>query len=407
MAASNSRSIAFITTIADTQWHFLRGQNRFLTSQGFQVHAIAAPGPLLQKLRERDAVHVHAVPMSRSVQPLRDVVAIVRLYRNLRRIQPDVVHVSTPKAALLGAIAALVARVPVRVFLVRGLSFDGARGWRRRALALLERLTAALCHRTLFVSHSTMRLAEADRMIPIGSGRVPGAGMSNGIDTRRFDARTITHAPLPFALTDEAGRPRPVIGFAGRLARDKGIDQLAIAWRRIRDVHSEARLLLVGDWDTARPVDPAVRDELERDERVHITGSVAQVGPYYRAMTVFVFPSRRGEGFPNAPMEAAAMELPVVATSAIGNVDAVVQGVTGTLVPCGDPVALAAAIARYLASPELCRRHGRAGRQRVLREFRQERVWNAMLNEIEELFAQSGLPAPAAVPALALRGEAA
>jgi glycosyltransferase involved in cell wall biosynthesis len=345
--------------------------------------------------------------MSRSVQPLRDVIALVRLYRVLRRISPDVVHVSTPKAALLGAIAAFAARIPVRAFLVRGLSFDGVAGWRRRALAILERLTAALCHRTWFVSPSTLLLAEADSMVPAGSGRVPGSGMSNGIDTQRFDPRTTTPALLPFSASDAAGRPRPVIGFTGRLARDKGVDQLAIAWRRIRDSAPDARLLLVGDWDSARPVDAAVREELERDARVHITGAVADVAAYYRAMTLFVFPSRRGEGFPNAPMEAAAMELPVVATAAIGNVDAVVDGVTGTLTPCGDPVALATAVERYLASPELCRRHGRAGRQRVLREFRQESVWNAMLNELEELLAERGLSIPGTAPALALRGEAA
>lgn len=406
MSARPVRTIAFITTIADTQWHFLRGQNRFLSDHGYQVHAIAAPGPALLKLQDRDGVYVHGVPMSRSIRPLRDLVALFKLYRTLRRIRPDLVHLSTPKAALLGAIAAFAARVPARIFLVRGLSLEAAAGLRRWMLARLEQLTAIFCHRTLAVSHSTRRLAETAGVVAAGHAVVPAGGMSNGIDTRRFDPRSGSPACVPTSPARESGRAALVMGFVGRLARDKGIDHLLLAWRSIRLRFPAARLLLVGAWDDDCPVDPAVRSELERDERVQITGLVADVAQYYRAMSVFVFPSRR-EGFPNAPMEAAAMELPVVATSATGNVDAVVDGVTGTLVPCGDSDGLAAAVERYLDSPELRRRHGRAGRQRVLREFRQERVWNAMLNEFESLLLERGLSIPDPTPALSLRGEAA
>ena len=406
VARKPARSIAFVTTIADTQWHFLQGQNRYLREQGFELHAIAAPGPRLQQLVERDGVTAHGVPMSRRIQPLRDAVAVWRLFRLLRSLRPDVVHVSTPKAALLGAIAAWAARAPARVFLVRGLSFDGATGWKRKGLALLERLTSALCHRTLYVSRSCADLAASAGMRRADHASMPASGMSNGIDARRFDPRTVAPAIFPDLDAAEADA-RPVIGFTGRLARDKGIDLLAAAWRTIRQAHPQAVLLLVGDWDASRPVAAEVRRELEADPRVHITGFVADPAPWYRAMTVFAFPSRRGEGFPNAPMEAAAMELPVVATQAVGNVDAVIDGVTGALVPYGDPAALAAAITDYLHRPELRRRHGRAGRQRVLREFRQERVWRAMLDELEELLVDRGVVAQPLAPDCLWQGEAA
>jgi glycosyltransferase involved in cell wall biosynthesis len=107
-------------------------------------------------------------------------------------------------------------------------------------------------------------------------------------------------------------------------------------------------------------------------------------------MQVLVLPSYR-EGFPNTPLEAAAMELPVVATRIPGTVDAVEDEVTGLLVPPRDAEALEQAIRRYLDCPELRQQHGKAGRERVLRLFRQEVVWEALYNEYMALLRQRGI----------------
>ena len=106
--------------------------------------------------------------------------------------------------------------------------------------------------------------------------------------------------------------------------------------------------------------------------------------PLYAAMDVVVLPTYR-EGFPVVPMEAAAMELPVVATEVPGCVDAVQDSVTGTLVPPRDASALTEAIRHYLLDPELRRQHGRAGRERMLREFRQEDIWEELYAEYTRL----------------------
>jgi glycosyltransferase involved in cell wall biosynthesis len=184
-----------------------------------------------------------------------------------------------------------------------------------------------------------------------------------------------------------------VIGFVGRLSKDKGVEVLHQAWQRLREQHSTLRLMLVGEWETDDPVDASTRANLEADPRVVLTGHVSDVRPYYRAMSVFVFPSTR-EGFPNAPMEAAAMELPVVATRAIGCVDAVKDGVTGKLVPVGDADSLASAVESYLKDDELRLRHGRAGRERALRDFRPEDVWEALYQVYCDLLKERGLEVP-------------
>jgi len=169
------------------------------------------------------------------------------------------------------------------------------------------------------------------------------------------------------------------------------------AWRTISQEFPSTVLLLVGGWDAALPVPDAVRERLERDERVIVTGHVDDVVPYLEAMDLLLFPSRR-EGFPNAPMEAAAMGLPVVATRVVGCVDAVEDGVTGTLVPYGDVASFAAAIRRYLQDDALRETHGQAGRRRVLSSFQPERVWKSVYEEYRRLVAEH-LPGRSLPPA--------
>jgi len=383
--------LAYVTTLPQTQWAFLRGQNGYLAARGFELHAVASPGPSLARLVERDGVVAHPVPIARAISPLRDCVALARLFLVFRRIQPDIVHVSTPKAALLGAIAAWAARVPVRLFLMRGSITEPARGARRLLFRALERLTAALCHQTVCVAPSLLAFLRAERILGPTDGMVVASGMSNGIDVDRFcparDGDAAPVWPLP-ALARAASDPQAVfVGFVGRLARDKGIEQIARAWERIREEFHGTQLLLVGAWDAEGPIASRWRAALERDPRVHLPGRVDDVVPYYRRMSLLLFPSHGTEGFPNVPMEAAAVGLPVIATRVLGCVDAVEDGVTGALIPPEDAGALTAAVRRYLADPALCRRQGAAGRARVEQRFRQQPIWHGLHAEYTRLVA--------------------
>lgn len=388
--------MAVVTTIPDAQWQFMRGQNQFLDSEGFELHGIASPGELLPSLAQRDQIPVYAIPMSREIRPFADLVALVRLVRTLRRIRPDILHLSTPKAALLGSIAGWLTGVPIRLFLVRGLISDGAVGLRKRLLRAAESLTMRLCHVACFTSPSLLRFAEDEGMVRADRGVVLRDGMSNGIDVAHFNPDRVRAVnlrpsiPLRGRSTSVIG---PVIGFVGRLGRDKGLDLLWQAWQRLRIEFPHARLLIVGGWERERPVDPHTRRSLEDDPRVILAGRVDDVAPYYRAMHVFAFPSRR-EGFPNAPMEASAMGVPVVATDAVGSRDAVLDDVTGRLTPPGDAAAFAQAVAVYLRDPQLARRHGAAGRRRVQQHFQQRPIWQAMRDELIRLLAERGLPLP-------------
>ena len=387
--------LAYVTTIPATQWAFLRGQNRYLLERGFEIHAISSPGADLDNLAERDHVVTHPVAIARTISPIQDCVTLWRLFRVFRKIQPHIAHVSTPKAALLGSVAAYAAGVPIRIFCFRGSITEPASGVRRKVYRWAERLTARFCNHTICVSDSLLRFARSESILTSTEGMVPANGMSNGIDVQTFtpDAGDAAwRRSLPGALAALAhDSSAVVIGYVGRLARDKGIEELAAAWTNIRAEFVNAHLLLVGPWEKENPVSAEVRSTFEADGRVHLTGSVTSVAPLYRVMSLFVFPSWGSEGFPNAPMEAAAMGLPVVATRVVGCVDAVEHGATGLLVPPRDGRALANAMRVYLNSAELQREHGQAGRGRVVKDFRPEAIWEALYQEYVRLLRQRGL----------------
>ncbi len=400
MSKGPSVKIAYITTIPVTQWSFLNGQNNHMKSMGFELHAISSPGPELEQLVERDGVIAHPLFISRTISPLRDLRTLFFLYLTLRRIRPTIAHVSTPKAALLGSIAAWLARVPVRIYLIRGLITERSQGAKRSLFLWLERLTAWLCHSSICVAPSLLEFARAEGILGPRQGLVLANGMSNGIDPNRFDPTAVE--PAHFSLSDRGHahvpKPTEIIGFVGRLARDKGIEEIDGAWTLLRDEFPNVVLLLVGPWEEEDRVSAAVRRRMESDARVVLVGHVADVVTFYRAMDLFVFPSHGTEGFPNAPMEAACMGLPVIATAVVGCIDAVVNDITGTLVPPRDAAALAMAIRRYLRDPELRQRHGLAGRKRVLREFRPEAIWDALYQAYVRLLREKGLPIPETPP---------
>ncbi|WP_276522370.1 glycosyltransferase family 4 protein [Kallotenue papyrolyticum] len=362
---------------------------------GFLVEALSSPGPLLERFGAREGVRVHAVEMARRITPLQDLVAIARLWRRLRAIRPHIVHAHTPKAGLLGMIAAWLARVPVRIYHIHGLPLMTASGHKRWLLRWSEKISCWLAQQVLCVSHSIRDVAIAETLCPAAKIKVLLGGSINGVDAQGRFSPASMDAPARRAARESLGIPHDalVIGFIGRVVRDKGVEELVAAWRLIRDQFPTLHLIVAGPFEPYDPVSPEAEATLRRDPRIHLTGWVDDTLSIHASIDILALPTYR-EGFPVVPLEAAAMAVPVVATRIPGCIDAVQDGVTGTLVPVGDVAALAEAIRSYILDPDLRRQHGRAGRERVLREFQQEAIWEATLQEYLRLLRRRGLPLP-------------
>ncbi len=294
-----------------------------------------------------------------------------------RRLRPDIVHAHTPKGGLLGILAARIARVPVRIYHIHGLPFESATGLRRRILWASEWLSCHLASKVLCVSRSALLVAEQEGVCPQGKGEVLRMGSINGVDAELFSTQRTK--PETDVLKRDLGiaSDARVVGFVGRIVRDKGIEDLTTAWQHLRTRFPDAHLVVVGAREDEDPVDPSVLRRLEADERAHLLGFTSDPAPAYGLMTVLALPSHR-EGFGLAALEAAAMEVPVVASRIAGLVDAVADGETGTLVPSGDCAALAEGLHSYLSDRERCRNHGLAGRRRASSDFNPLEIWASL-----------------------------
>jgi len=389
--------LVHVTTIPLTVSFFMKGQVPFLRHRGFDVRVVSAPEKELEAIAQREGIEVYGVPMERGMAPLADLVSLYRLWRLFCRIRPTIVHSSTPKAGPLGMLAAYLAGVPVRFYTLRGAMIDLRQGWARTILKVMEWIGCHCAHQVLAVSNSIADLVVGEGLCPVGKMRVLGKGSSNGVDAEilfnpsRIDRSTTERLRKTYALPEDS----VIIGFVGRLVKGKGIWELAHAWKIVRERYRNARLLMIGPPESVDPVPDDILTSLRQDPRVIMVDFVpkSEMPEHYAIMDLVAFPSR-SEGLPNVPLEAAAMELPVVATRVTGCVDVIKERVTGLLVPSGNPAALADAVDTYLAHPELGHKHGKAGREMVLRDFRPEGIWEALYSEYCLQLDRRGLPLP-------------
>ena len=385
-----SPRVLHVTTVPMTL-RFLAGHVAHAKREGFEVHALSSPGDALDECAHRMQIEVHPAVMSRRITPLGDIAALWRIVRVIRRVRPAIVNAHTPKGGLLGMMAAALCRVPVRLYHQHGLPLMTATGAKRRILRWSERTTCWLAHQVICVSESLREVAIAEGICPPEKIKVLEHGSIDGIEAeRKFNPALVSTESAQLVRARYRIPPGAlVMGFVGRIVRDKGLVELMQAWRALREEWPSLHLLVVGPFESQDPVPADVESMLRSDPRIHLAGMVHDMPGIYRALDLLVLPTYR-EGFGASLLEASAMELPVIATRIPGCVDAVRDGETGVLVPVRDAETLTAAIRTYLGDPGLRRRHGANGRHRARRDFDPEILREALFREYLRLLGGRG-----------------
>ncbi len=294
---------------------------------------------------EEVGVTVHVVPMRRSISVRADLQACMALGRLIDRENPDVVHTHSSKAGVLGRYAARRAENRAAVYTPNAFAFAGARhAGSRWLLEGVERwLGWHMTHALICVSRSELALARARKIAP--PERL--ALVENCLDVDHAAAQ-VDSAEAKARLGLAAGRP--VVGFVGRLTRQKGLGTLIRAAALLRDSAVDAQFLLVGEGEMALTLRRMVADNGLQD-CFHFAGHRNNVGDSLAAMDIFTLPSLY-EGLSYSLLEAMAAGRAVVATLVSGNVDLIQDSQTGLLVPPEDPAALARALRLLLSAPQ-------------------------------------------------------
>jgi glycosyltransferase involved in cell wall biosynthesis len=374
---------------------FLQGQLQYFQDRGFDVTFLSPERRSGEwEVARPEGVRIIEVPMERKIAPLQDLSSLWRLWKIMHSLRPAVTNVGTPKAGLLGGFAAWLNRVPCRIYTLHGLRFETTTGLRRRLLVYAERVACLLAHRVICVSQSVREKAIAFGVTRPERAVVFGSGSCNGVDTSRFSAtpeimRRAAELRQHFGIPAQA----PVVLFVGRLTSDKGIPELLKAFWQLGNQFPDLRLLLVGCFEDEDPLPVDTRRCLETNSHVIFAGAVENTAPFYAMADVVVLPSHR-EGLPTVVLEAQAAGKPVVGASATGIVDLISHGETGLLFPVGNVAALADALSRMITDKVLASELGRAGQERVKREFQQQQIWDALYREYLSLLSLRNLPVP-------------
>ncbi|MBQ8773509.1 MAG: glycosyltransferase family 4 protein, partial [Muribaculaceae bacterium] len=306
------KKILRIATISDALYQLLPGQLRYLNHY-YEVVGVANDTGSFEQLEAREGIRTIHVPMVRQISLWQDLKSLYALYRVFKQEKPDIVHANTPKASLLSMVAAWLARVPHRIYLVTGLRFETTKGLFRWVLKTMERITC-WCATKVIPEGEGVKQTLLRETITTKPMQIIHYGNINGIDLDYFvRSQSVLAAAEPYM-----DKERFTFVFIGRIVGDKGVNELVAAFEQLLKQNPHVRLLLVGSFEEQLdPIAPETMKAIRTNSSIQHVGFQQDVRPFLAASDVLVLPSYR-EGFPNVVIQAGAMDLPCVVTDING-----------------------------------------------------------------------------------------
>lgn len=374
-----------ITTVPISLEKLLENQLRFM-KQHYQVTAISADNVNLERVGKIQQVPTFHVEMTRKITPLQDLIAVWQLYSYFKKEKPCFVHTHTPKAGTLGMLAAKLAGVPHRLHTIAGLPLLETAGLKRKLLNAVEKATYACATHIYPNSYGLKEIIISEQFCKPNKLKVLANGSSNGIDTAYFNPENfsaqqnqILKANLGIHAEDF------VFIFVGRLVGDKGINELAQAFKKISSEVERVKLILVGPFESdLDPLEQETLNAITTDTNIISVGFQKDVQPYLAISNCLAFPSYR-EGFPNVVMQAGAMGLPCIVTDINGCNEIIIEGQNGMIIPVKDSSALYAAMRKMIEDSDFRVQLKQNARPMIISRYEQQVVWEAILAEYKKL----------------------
>ncbi len=382
---TNKPKLIRITTVPLSLDKLLEGQLKFMQEQ-YDVIAVSSEKEYLEKVGAREGVATFHLEMTRKITPLHDLMAVIKLTLFLLKTKPDIVHSHTPKAGIVGMMAAFLARVPHRFHTVAGLPLLEETGSKRKMLDFVEKLTYLFASRVYPNSNGLKEIILQNEYCKASKLKVLANGSTNGINTTYF-----SNDHFSFAQKEELKARYDiqdtdfVFIFVGRLVTDKGINELIAAFKKLKINHPTAKLLLVGPLESELdPLLPQTLEAIENVKQIKAVGYQQDVRLFFSISYCLVFPSYR-EGFPNVVMQAGAMELPSIVSNINGCNEIIVPHQNGVIIPTKDEKTLLEVMIELMENKAYYEQLREYARPMIVNRYEQQVVWQAILKEYQKL----------------------
>lgn len=322
-----------ITTVPISLKLLLSGQMKFMKDAGWEVIMVSADGKEINEIVKKEGCPHVVIPFTRKITPFHDLVCLWQLYNLIKKEKPDIVHTHTPKAGLLGMLAAKMAGVKTRIHTVAGLPYMVAEKQKKSLLVNIEKLTYSWATQVWPNSPSLKKFIVEEELVGQEKLKVIGFGSSNGIDLEKFNRGILKENHLVAAtMRIMPGDNDYIILAVGRLVKDKGIEELVTAFLESK-ISDRSKLVLLGSFEQElNPIDEEIVRKIKDHARIVQIEWTDHVAHYLALADVLVHPSHR-EGFPNVLLEAGAMQVPIICSDIIGNTDIVTNKKTGLVFP--------------------------------------------------------------------------
>ena len=366
--------------------YLLPGQMHFMSNNGFDVLMISADGKELAEVIYKEQCRHIVVPMTRKITPFTDLICLIRLIKIFKKEKPDIVHTHTPKAGLLGMLAAKLCGIKIRIHTVAGLPLMVEKGFRYQLLKFIEKLTYTAANHVWPNSNSLMGFISKSKLCKTKKLKIIAKGSTNGVQVNRFskenlDEKIINEIKGQINYTAD----KTYLLCIGRMVKDKGLVELVNVFKQLQKDNANLQLILVGEYENALdPLPVATLQEIENNTSIlHINWS-NQVEYFMHLANFFVFPSHR-EGFPNVLLQAGSIGLPVICSHITGNIDIITNNETGLIFESENEQQMFKLLQNALLHPQNMQTMAKKLQQHVRENYRQENIWQKMLEAYKTL----------------------
>ena len=378
-----------IVRVTSTPFAFVHiaRQLAYMKERGVNIELVSERDEKFSAILEMTHCPFVAIEICREINLLKDLKSVWLLFRYLRKTRPSIVHSSTPKAGLICAIAAFMARVPVRLH-----TFTGQR-WASLSKKSLLRLILVAADR-LIVSLNTFVYSDSESqnnylvqqgIVGKDKIRTLHKGCYGGIDFERFDWEKMQGSRTQVFKELGLSPDTRLVLFLGRVTKEKGIEELLDVFSEQEFIKENIHLLVVGPREQKLdPISSVAEQSLLNSKHIHYIDFTNSPQKYYSAADLFCMPSYR-EGFGTVILEAAAFKLPSIGTNIPGLQDAIVHNQTGILYNREETQKLKEALLELCRDDNRRKAMGENAYQRALKDFNYKIIAEAQILEYERL----------------------